>query len=128
MPWQSLIPDDIPPQGTWFRRRTRRGRERERWSNGPDGRRFFAALEPLFDHPVLVAGKNALNVGHKFLILVVQAIHTGGCQDEFCMVMWAKKKRAVTRSGVTTWQTVYCMFRLIESFFEALRSRREIGL
>ncbi|PWI56993.1 hypothetical protein BM613_10965 [Sulfoacidibacillus thermotolerans] len=37
---------------------------------------LLAPLEPLLDHPVLIPGEHAFDVGHEFLVLVVQVIDT----------------------------------------------------
>ena len=43
---------------------------------------LLAALEPLFDHPVLIPGEHAFDVGEQFLVLVVQVIQTRWRDDD----------------------------------------------
>ncbi len=40
------------------------------------------ALEAFLDHPVFVAGEDALDIRDQFLILIVQIVYARGCYNE----------------------------------------------
>lgn len=46
------------------------------------GTDFLSALKPFLDHPVLVSGKDAFNIRHQFLVLIVQVVYALWGDDE----------------------------------------------